>query len=79
MLDKKELNWQDKQKLENVMQRQQDLQNKIERPVRSCVRVSNNSRSSPNDERLLENSTSTGAVRECMSEEMKELYRQVQE
>jgi hypothetical protein len=46
LLDKKELNWQDKQKLENVMQRQKDLQQRIEQNTEQLREASNASRSS---------------------------------
>ena len=81
MLDKKELNWQDKQKLENVMQRQQDLQNRIEKTSQE-LRQSQQQQQEfrPNDERLLEKQQQVQELFEnVLSEEMKDLYRQVQE
>jgi hypothetical protein len=46
MLDKKELNWQDKQKLENVMQRQNNCSSEIEKSTEQLREASNSSRSS---------------------------------
>ncbi len=81
LLEKKDLNWQDKQKLENVMQRQQKLQQEIQKSTEQ-LRESQQQQQEfrPNDERLLEKQKQVQELFEnVLSEEMKELYRQVQE
>ncbi|MBX2971920.1 MAG: hypothetical protein KF797_02355 [Flavobacteriales bacterium] len=81
LLEKKEINWQDKQKLENVMQRQQQLQQQIEKSTEQ-LRESQQQQQEfrPQDERLLEKQRQVQELFEnVLSEEMKELYRQVQE
>jgi hypothetical protein len=81
MVEKKEVGWQDRQKLENVLQRQQQLQQRIEH---------NNERLRQNhmqqqeframDERLMEKQRQLQELFDnVLSEEMKELYRQMQE
>ncbi|MCB9164687.1 MAG: DUF4175 domain-containing protein [Flavobacteriales bacterium] len=81
LLEKKEINWQDKQKLENVMQRQQQLQEAIEKSaeqLRESQQLQQEFR--PEDQRLLEKQQQVQELFEnVLSEEMKELYRQVQE
>lgn len=81
LLDKKEVNWQDKQKLENVMQRQQQLQERIEQSTEQLRQSQQQQREfRPNDERLLEKQQQVQELFEnVLSEEMNELYRQVQE
>ncbi len=81
LLEKKELTWQDKQKLEKVMQRQQQLQQQIEK---STEQLRENQQQQqefrPQDERLLEKQQQVQELfQNVLSEEMKELYRQVQE
>ncbi|MBK6777879.1 MAG: DUF4175 domain-containing protein [Flavobacteriales bacterium] len=81
MLDKKELEWQDKQKLENVLDRQKQLQQNIERTTEQ-LRQSQQQRQefSPMDERMMEKQQQIQELFEnVLTEEMKELYRQVQE
>lgn len=81
LLEKKDVNWQDKQKLENVMQRQQQLQQEIEKSTEQ-LRQSQQQQQEfrPQDERLLEKQKQVQELFEnVLSEEMKELYRQVQE
>ena len=81
LLEKKEVNWQDKQKLENVMQRQQKLQQEIEKSTEQ-LRESQQQQQEfrPQDERLLEKQKQVQELFEnVLSDEMKELYRQVQE
>ncbi|HQW39594.1 MAG: DUF4175 domain-containing protein [Flavobacteriales bacterium] len=81
ILEKKDVNWQDKQKLENVMQRQQQLQKEIEKSSEQ-LRQSQQQQQEfrPNDERLLEKQQQVQELFEnVLSEEMKELYKQVQE
>ncbi len=81
LLEKKEISWQDKQKLENVMQRQEQLQKEIEKgseQLRQSQQLQQEFR--PEDQRLLEKQQQVQELFEnVLSEEMKELYRQVQE
>ena len=81
LLEKKEVNFQDKQKLENVMQRQQQLQQEIEKSTEQLRETQQQQQEfRPNDERLLEKQEQVQELFEnVLSEEMKELYRQVQE
>ena len=81
LLDKKEVNWQDKQKLENVMQRQQELQERIEQNTQQLREDQQRQQEfRPQDERLLEKQKQVQELFEnVLSEEMKELYRKVQE
>ena len=81
LLDKKEVNWQDKQKLENVMQRQQELQERIEQNTQQLREDQQRQQEfRPQDERLLEKQKQEQELFEnVLSEEMKELYRKVQE
>ena len=81
MLEKKELDWQDKQKLENVMDRQKQLQQNIERTTEQLRQSQQQRREfSPMDERMLEKQQQIQELFEnVLSEEMKELYKQVQE
>ncbi|MEO8069746.1 MAG: DUF4175 family protein [Flavobacteriales bacterium] len=81
LLDKKELEWQDKQKLQNVLDRQKQLQQKVERSTEQ-LRQSQQQRQqfNPMDERMMEKQQRIQELFEnVLSEEMKELYRQVQE
>lgn len=81
LLDKKDLNWQDKQKLENILERQQQLQQNIEKTTEQ-LRQSQLEQQEyrQNDERLLEKQRQVQELFEnVLTEEMKELYRQVQE
>lgn len=81
LLEKKELTWQDQQKLENVMQRQQELQKNIERSTEQLRQTQQQQREfRPMDERLLEKQQQVQNLFEnVMNEEMKELYRQMEE
>ena len=81
LLDKKELNWQDKRKLEDVMQRQQELQQRIEQNTEELRRSQQQQQEfRPNDERLLEKQQQVQELFEnVLSEELKDLYRKVQE
>ena len=81
LLDKKELNWQDKQKLENVMQRQKDLQQRIEQNTQQLREDQQRQQEfRPQEERILEKQKQVQELFEnVLSEEMKELYRKVQE
>ena len=81
LLEKKDVSWQDKQRLENVMQRQERLQQEIQKST-DQLRQSHQQQQEfrPNDERLLEKQQRVQELFEnVLSEEMKELYRQVQE
>ncbi len=81
MLDKKELNWQDKQKLQNILDRQKQLQQNIQQnneQLRESQQQQQEFRQM--DERLLEKQQQVQELFEnVLSEEMKELYRKVQE
>ncbi len=81
MLDKKELNWQDRQKMENVLQRQKDLQQRVEQSTEQLRQSQLRQQEfRPMDERMLEKQQRIQELFEnILSEEMKELYRQVQE
>lgn len=81
LLEKKELNWQDRQKLENVLERQRDLQERIERNAEQLRQSQQQQREFRNiDERILEKQEQVQKLFEdILSEEMKELYRQMQE
>jgi hypothetical protein len=81
MMEKKEVTWQDKQKLENVLQRQKDLQQRVEQSTEQ-LRESQQRQQEfrPMDERLMEKQQQLQRLFEnVMSEEMKELQRQVEE
>lgn len=81
LMDKKELGWQDKQKLDNVLQRQQKLQRNIEKSTEQ-LRQSHQQQQEfrQMDERLLEKQEQLQELFEnVLSEEMKELYRKVEE
>ncbi len=81
LLEKKEVNWQDQQKLENVMQRQQDLQQRIEQNSEQLRKDQQQQREfRAMDERLMEKQQQVQQLFEnILSEEMKELYRQMDE
>ena len=81
MLDKKELDWQDKQRLENTLQRQQDLQQRIEQTTEQ-LRQSQQFQQEfqPMNEELLQKQEQLQELFEnVLTEEMKELYRQMEE
>ncbi len=80
MLDKKELNWQDKQKLENVMQKQKELQQRIEKTTEQFKQNNQEQQSFKEmDERLLQKQQQVQELFEnVLSEEMKKLYEEVQ-
>ncbi|MCB0792404.1 MAG: DUF4175 domain-containing protein [Flavobacteriales bacterium] len=81
MLDKKDLDWQDQQKLQNVVDRQKQLQERISRTT-DQLRMSQEQRTEFQkiDQRLLDKQQQLENLFEnVMSEEMKDLYRQVQE
>lgn len=81
LLDKKEMTWQDRQKLENVLERQQELQRNIERSTEQLRQSQQQQREfRPMDERLLEKQQQVQNLFEnVLNEEMKDLYRKVQE
>ncbi|MBS1583086.1 MAG: DUF4175 domain-containing protein [Bacteroidetes bacterium] len=81
MLDKKELNWQDKQKLQNVLDKQKELQQRIERTTEQFKRTQQEQQSFREvDERILDKQRQVQELFEnVLSEQMKELYKQVQE
>ena len=77
MLDKKELNWQDKQKMENVMEK---LQERIEKTTEQFKQNNQEQQSFKEmDERLLQKQQQVQELFEnVLSEEMKKLYEEVQ-
>ncbi len=81
MLDKKELNWQDQQKLQNVLDRQKQLQQRIENTTQTLEQQRTEQQEYRQmDERLLEKQKQVQELFEnVLNEEMKELYKQVQE
>lgn len=81
VLEKKDLTWQDKQRLESVLQRQQELEQRIQRDVEQLRQSHQQQREFKSmDERLLEKQERLQELFEnILSEEMKELYKQVQE
>ncbi|HNA31525.1 MAG TPA: hypothetical protein PL106_00265 [Flavobacteriales bacterium] len=80
MLDKKDLNWQDKQKLENVMEKQKQLQQRIEKTTEQFKQNNQEQQSFRDmDERLLQKQQQVQELFEnVLSEEMKKLYEEVQ-
>mgnify|MGYP000952887787 CR=1 FL=1 len=80
MLDKKDLNWQDKQKVENVMQKQKELQQRIEKTSEQFKQNNQEQQSFKQmDERLLQKQQQVQELFEnVLSEEMKKLYEEVQ-
>lgn len=81
MQDKKDLNFQDQQKLQNVLDRQKELQQRIEKTTQELRQSQQQQQEFRQmDERLLEKQQQVQELFEnVLSEEMKELYRQVQE
>ncbi|HEX2617182.1 MAG TPA: DUF4175 family protein, partial [Flavobacteriales bacterium] len=81
MLDKKELNWQDKQKMQNVLDRQKELQQRIEKTTEQLKQDQAEQQSFREvDQRILEKQQQVQELFEnVLSEEMKQLYEQVQE
>ena len=81
MQDKKELNWQDKQKMQSVLDRQQKLQQRIENATEQLKQTQQEQQSfKQSDERILEKQQQVQELFEnVLSEQMKELYKQVQE
>ncbi len=81
LMEKKEMGWQDKQNMENLLQRQQQLEERIEHNSEQLRQSHQEQREfSPQDERLVEKQEQVQELFEnVLSEEMKELYRQMQE
>lgn len=81
LLEKKEATWQDKQRLEEILDRQRQLEQRIERSSEQLRMSQQQQREfSPMDERLLEKQEQLQQLFEdVLSEEMKELYRKVEE
>ena len=79
--EKKDMNWQDRQKLENMLERQRELQQRIERTTQQFQENNQQQQSFREmDERLMEKQRQVQELFEnVLSEEMKEIYRQVQE
>jgi hypothetical protein len=81
LLEKKEMGWQEKQKLENVLDRQRELEQRIERSTEQLRQSQQQQREFRQlDERLLEKQEQLQKLFEnILNEEMKELYRQMNE
>ncbi len=81
LLEKKEASWQDKQRMEEILDRQRQLQQRIENGSEQLRMSQQQQREfSPMDERLMEKQEQIQQLFEnVLSEEMKELYRQVEE
>lgn len=81
MQDKKELNWQDKQKMQNMLDRQKQLQQRVENATDQLKRTQQEQQSyKETDERILQKQEQVQQLFEnVLSEQMKDLYRQVQE
>ncbi len=80
-LEKKELNWQDRQKMQQVLDRQKQLEQRIEKAseqLRQSQQQQQDYREV--DERILQKQQQVQELfQNVLSEEMKELYRQIQE
>ncbi|MBK7383952.1 MAG: DUF4175 domain-containing protein [Flavobacteriales bacterium] len=81
LLEKKESDWKDKQKLQEVLERQKQLQERIEHNSEQLRQSQQEQREfNPMDERLLEKQQQIQELFEnVLSDEMKELYRKVEE
>lgn len=81
LLEKNQADWQDKQRLQQVLERQKQLEQRIERSTQQLRESQQERRDfSPADERLLEKQQRIQELFEnVLSEEMKELYRKVEE
>lgn len=81
MLDKKELNWQDQQKLQKVLDQQKELEKRIERTTEQLRQDQRQQESFKQvDERILQKQQQVQQLFEnVLSEEMKKLYQEVQE
>ena len=81
MMDKKELSWQDQQKLQSVLDRQKQLQQRIENTTQKLEQQRTEQQQYRQmDERLLEKQKQVQDLFEnVLNEEMKDLYKQVQE
>ncbi len=80
MQDKKDMNWQDKQKMQNVLDKQKELQQRIERTTERFQQNMQEQQSYKQmDERLLQKQQQVQELFEnVLSEEMKKLYEEVQ-
>ena len=80
LMQKKELGWQDKQNMENLLQRQHQLEERIERNNEQLRQSQQERREfSPEDERLMEKQKQVQELFEnVLSEEMKQLYRELE-
>jgi hypothetical protein len=79
--DKKELNWQDKQKMQNLLDRQKQLQQQVEQATEQLKQTQQEQQNfKESDERILQKQQQVQELFEnVLSEQMKELYKQVQE
>lgn len=81
LLDKKELNWQDRQKMQNVLDRQKQLEQRVEKATEQLRQSQQEQQDFKEaDERILQKQQQVQELFEnVLSEQMKELYRQIQE
>lgn len=79
--DKKELNWQDKQKVQNMLDRQKKLEQRIQNATDQLNQTRQEQQQfKESDERILQKQQQVQELFEnVLSDQMKELYRQVQE
>lgn len=80
MIQKKELGWQDKKQLENLLNQQMDLQNKLEKLNKDNIRNQKQQQEfNKNSERILEKQEQINKMfEELMTDEMKKLYEEIQ-
>ncbi|HRH38296.1 MAG TPA: hypothetical protein PK760_08120, partial [Flavobacteriales bacterium] len=80
LMEKKEVGWQDKQNMEKLLQRQRDLQERIEHSSEELRETHQEKREfSPEDERMMEKQQQLQELFEnVLSDEMKELYRELE-
>ena len=80
LLQKKELDWQDKNQLENLLNQQKDLQNKMEEINKNNLENQKMQQEfDKNSEQILEKQEQINKMfEELMNDEMKELYEEIQ-
>lgn len=81
LLQEKELKWQDRKELERMLERQQELQQQIEETQKTFEEnIQNQEELSPQEQRLQEKQERLQEMfEESLSEEMKELMKQIEE
>lgn len=81
LLNKKELDWQDKKELEKLLERQKELQEKMEETQKTFEENKQNQEElSPQEQRIQEKQERLQEMfEESVSEEMKELMREIEE